>query len=261
MAPRNRGRPLPEEARQGPHHSADPPPPSAKVTTTVTQDDDIGADVNTWINVLRRSRLHATTKLIAFIMASYASPDGTNIYPGTARIAIQARCSYRTVQVELQRLRAAGLIQAMPRLGMRRSWSTRYRLILGPDLLEKVDVPSPATEDAAVDHLAARYRGRHRPKSARSPECAQIDDCTQWDGATARNGQSADLQEAHQTLHVPLPEPNPPSAESSVVARGTGSARAREADGEPHFIDGNPEQDHKQAELARLEAWMKENAQ
>lgn len=228
--PPDRGRPLPEEARQGPDHSADPPPPSVEVPPTVTQDDDIGADVNTWTNVLRRSRLHATTKLIAFIMASYADPDGTSIYPGTARIAVQAGCSYRTVQVELQRLRAVGLIQAMPRRGIRRTWATPYRLVLGPDLLEKVDVPSPATEDAAVEHLTARHRGKHRPKSARSPECAQIDDCTQWDGPTARNGQAPDLQEAHRTLHVPPPNPNPPSAEAGLRDLGTGSRHAPEAD-------------------------------
>ncbi len=210
---------------------------------------------------MRRSRLARTTKYVALLLATYASPDGSNIYPGVARLAIQSGYAYKTVQVELQRLRAVGLIQAMPRRGMRRGWSTRYRLILSADLLDKVDVPMPATEDAAVEQLTARYRGRHRPKSARNPDCVQNGDCTQWDGPTARNGQPADLRKAHRTLHVPLPAPNPPSAESAVVARGTGSARAREADASHDFAGSNPEEDHRRAELARLEAWMRENPQ
>jgi len=116
---------------------------------------DPGADVNTWLNVVRRSRLARTTKYVALLLATYASPDGSNIYPGVARLAIQSGYAYKTVQVELQRLRAVGLIQAMPRRGMRRGWSTRYRLILSADLLDKVDVPMPATEDAAVEQLTA----------------------------------------------------------------------------------------------------------
>lgn len=228
-------------------------------------DEDIGADVNTWINVVRRSRLPATTKLIALLMASYADPDGTNIYPGVARLAIQSGHGYRTVQREQARLRAMGFVQSMPRRGLRRGWSTPYRLILAADLLEHVDVPSPATEDARIDELARRYRGRHRAKAstkqvlehvpngttARSPDGVQFSDCTPWDDTTARHGQAADLQKEHQTLHVPPPETNPPSAESSVVARGTGSARAR---------DRNENQiDHRQREMDKLMTWIREH--
>jgi hypothetical protein len=222
------------------------------------QDADIGADVNAWINVVRRARLDRTTKYLALLLATYASPDGTNIYPGVSRLAIQSGYSSRMVELALHRLRAVGLIQLMPRRGLRRGWSSCYRLILSPDLLNKVDVPTPATEDAQVEQLTIRRRGKHRKKTARNPDCAQIDDCAQWDGATARNGQAADQQEARRTLHVPLPKPNPPFAESGVVARGTGSARARAGDGKPGF-GSNQAEDKRRAELAKLEAWMKEN--
>lgn len=216
---------------------------------------DIGADVNTWINVVRRSRLHATTKLIALLLASYASPDGTSVYPGVARLAIQSRKSYRTVQAELRRLRAIGLVEKLPRSGLPRSFAVPYRLILGPDVLEKADVPTPATEDAAVENLKARYRGRHRPKkSARNLDDVQTDDCMQWDDTTARNGQLADQPQRHQTLHVPLPVSNPPFAESGVVARGTGSTRAR-ADANHDFSGSNPEEDKRRAAHAALAAW------
>ncbi len=218
--------------------------------------EDCGAKVNIWINVVRRSRLHVTTKLIAFLMASYASPDGTNIYPGVALLAIQSGYSYSTVQREMRRLRDVGLIEAMPRTGIRRSWSTPYRLIIAADLLEKIDVPSPATERAAVDNLAARYRGKHRQaKSARHPDGVQIDDCTSPDDTTARHGHLAEQGNQHRTLHVPPPGLNPTSDEAGVRDLGTGSTRA--SSNGKHDLNGS-EDDRRQA-LDKLATWIAEH--
>ena len=211
--------------------------------------EDCGAKVNVWVNIVRRARLHATTKCIALLMASYANPDGTSIYPGVALLAVQSGYSYRTVQRELARLRAIGLVENMPRTGVRRSWSTPYRLILAADLLEKVDVPSPATEKAVVDNLAARYRGKHRKaNSARHSDGAHSDDCTPPDDTTARHDHLAEQQEQHRTLHVPPPGFNPTSDEAGVRDLGTGSTRTRSDDSEFESI--------RQAEQERLAAWV-----
>src|SRR5260370_31570300 len=98
-------------------------------------------------------RCDATTTLVALLLASYADPDGTRIYAGVARLAIQGGLSYRTAQRELARLRAMGLIERMPRTGARRGWMACYRLILAADLLDRCDVPTPAAEDPPVAAL------------------------------------------------------------------------------------------------------------
>jgi hypothetical protein len=215
---------------------------------------DHGAGVNEWVNVVRRARLHATTKLVALLVATYADPDGTSIYPGVARLAIQSSHGYRTVQRELARLRAMGLIEQLPRTGVRRGWSTPYRLILASDLLDKLDLPTPAAEDLAVDNLARRYRGRHRaPKSARQPDGAQIDDCTPPGDTTARHDQLADQEKAHRTLHVPPPGFNPPSDETDLRNGGQGSWGHQAGDG----IDD--EEARRKQQLDRLAEWRRQN--
>src|SRR6266851_2612976 len=131
---------------------------------------DTGATVNSWVNVVRRAHLDETMKPIALLLASYANKDGTSIHPGVARLAVQSGKSYRTVQRVLARLRAIGLIEAMPRVKTPRGWKDGYRLILAADLLDKLDVPTPAAEDAAIEAIASRerervrkYRREHRP--------------------------------------------------------------------------------------------------
>lgn len=223
-----------------------------------------GALVNEWVNVVRRARIDCTTKLTALLLASYANPDGTNIYPGVARLAVQSGYDYRTVQRALKQLRDMGLITPLSRKGMPRTWNTGYRLTFGSDTIELANVPSPATEDADVQKLRVLYRGKHRAKPKprlhlHDASDVQTKNCTTGDAASARHVPPDDLREQQTTLHVPLPKTNPPSTESSVVAPGTGSARAREADGKPRF-GSNQEEDKRQAELTKLEAWMKENS-
>jgi len=210
---------------------------------------DCGASINEWVKVVRRAKLHKTAKLIAFLMVSYADADGTNIYPGFARLAVQAGVSYATVKRETARLCAIGLIDRMPRSGTRRGWSACYRLILSPDLLEKVDVPTPAAENAAVEAVVEReraylrkYRAKHR-KTKHLP----VDNPLQ---PTTMKGHPDDLSSGDErssgrpsgkvtpnsltsgddptTLPVPLPGLNPPSDETDLRNGGTGDgAQAR----------------------------------
>lgn len=229
------------------------------------------ATVNEWVNVIRRARLHATTKLVALLLASYADPDGTSIYPGVARLAVQTGLGYRTIQRELARLRAMGLIAKMPRTGIRRGWSDPYRLTFGDDVPASVDIPTPAAEDAAVENLARQYRGRHRAKkSARHPDGVQIDDCTPWDDTTARHGKTGDLQE-RPTPSIDLSiTTNPPSEEGDVRTSRTRNAHPREANGNAIYSGGNgrpsPRTRAETAAEARRQAdalveWMRQHPQ
>jgi hypothetical protein len=120
------------------------------------------AAVNDWVNVVRRARMHPTTKLVALLLASYANPDGTSIYPGIARVAVQSRQSYRTVQRELKHLRDMQLLESTKRQGTRRGWKAGYQLIFGPDVAELLDVPTPDEEAAAIEAVAEQNRARFR---------------------------------------------------------------------------------------------------
>jgi Helix-turn-helix domain len=238
-----------------------PVPRPGKTGNAVSSDH--GASVNDWVNVVRRARLHATTKLIALLLASYANPDGTRIYPGVARLAIQSGHGYRTVQRELARLRAMGLIERMPRIGVRRGWSAPYRLVLGDDVMEKAGVPTPAAEDMAVEKLAIRYRGRHRKaKSARHADGVQTSDCTPPDDTTARHGQLADQEKAHRTLHVPLPGINPPSDETDHRNGGTGRRTPRADDEISEQVDPRTREGTdliRRRMAAELDAWIRDH--
>ena len=254
--------------------------------------DDHGAKVNTWLGVVRRARCNATTKLIALLLASYADADGSRIYPGAARLAVQSGHSYRTVQRELAQLRAMGLIEAMPRAGQRRGWKSGYRLILAADLLDRCDVPTPATEDAAVGAVQSRERDRvrkHRGKHRRDDETtrhldgAPVDNLS-MDGTTTRhpdgvtsddvtpslratcNANPNSLTSDDDTMILPVPPPgsNPPCAEADHRDPGTGIARVPAAD--ESDSDSQPDTTTRQGtEQARmiadsaLDEWQREN--
>ena len=133
---------------------------------------DEGAAVNEWVNVLRRARLGPTVTAVALMIATYADPDGTRVYPGIARLAVQCELDYRTVRRAVAALRAAGLIE-MVRRGARRSGrSDEYRLILAGDLLERCDVPAPAAEQLAIEQVTAT--ARHRAVAA-PPAASPVD--------------------------------------------------------------------------------------
>ena len=232
--------------------------------------DEYGAAVNTWIIIVRRARLHATTKLVALMLASYADPDGTSIYPGAARLTIQTGLSYRTIQREIAHLRSVGLIEQLPRKGLRRGWSAPYRLILHDDLLEKVFVPTPAAEDIAVEAVAEHERSRmrrHRAKhrKIRHSDGVRSDDDTPPGALTIRHGQSADQEKVSATLHVPPPKPNPPSDETDVRSNGAGisgptTKSADRRNGTCNWDDRQlSENDRKRLALDDLEAWIRQH--
>jgi hypothetical protein len=125
---------------------------------------DQGATVNEWVGVVRRAKLSSTVKLVALTIASYADPDGSHVFPGIARVAVQCDLSYRAAQYAVATLRKTGLIKLVSHGNRRRGLSDEYRLILAADLLERCDVPTPAAERAAIE----RVTGQNQAKQEKS---------------------------------------------------------------------------------------------
>lgn len=114
---------------------------------------DIGAAVNAWVNIVRRARLGATTTLVALTVASYANKDGTSVFPGAARLAVQCEISYSTARASLAKLRRVGLIEMVRRGARKRGQADEYRLILAEDLMDRCEVPTPEQERQAIERL------------------------------------------------------------------------------------------------------------
>ncbi|WP_203854778.1 hypothetical protein, partial [Dactylosporangium siamense] len=118
-----------------------------------------------WTDVIRRARLGRTVKSVALMLATYADNDGTRVFPGIARLAVDCELTYNVVQGALATLRTAGLITVVRR-GSRRGQADEYRLILAADVLDRVEILTPTQVADAAALLAVRRRGRHRPTPA-----------------------------------------------------------------------------------------------
>lgn len=129
--------------------------------------DDHGATVRQWTDVLRRTCMVKSTKLVGFLLATYADSNGTRIFPGVARVSVECGLTYNMTQAAMAELRSAGLIEVV-RQAARRGESDEYRLVLAPDLMERIEVRSPAEILIAIEALRTQRRGKVREK--RGPE-------------------------------------------------------------------------------------------
>lgn len=118
--------------------------------------------VRQWTDVVRRARLGRTNKAVALMLATYADNDGTRVFPGVARIAVDCEISYNVAQTALSALRAAGLIERVTYGARRRGKSDEYRLLLAADLLDRVEVLTPGQVTVAADRMQTVHAGRHR---------------------------------------------------------------------------------------------------
>jgi len=117
--------------------------------------DDYGASVGAWTSLVRRARLGPSRKAAALVVGSYANHDGTSIYCGGARLAVDLECSLATAKRHLTWLREVGLIERVRRANRRRGYADEYRLTFGPHLLEHIKLPSPTEYDALVQAVKA----------------------------------------------------------------------------------------------------------
>lgn len=217
---------------------------------------DHGAGTNDWIDLVRRARLGPTVKLVALVIASYARGDGTRIFPGVARLAVQCEIDYRTAQRALAKLRKAGLVEVTRRGARRAGKSDEYRLIIAEDVLERITVPTPAAERVAIERVAEprRNRSTRHPRPVEpSPEPPDHTSPVSPEPRSTRQGNPVlhDTGAAPTSIDVDR-EGQPPSDDDQVPIPRTGSARAREAD--PHTRNGTSQ--IYMAEADKLNEWM-----
>ena len=119
----------------------------------------------TWVDVVRRARLGRTTKGVALLLATYADNDGSRVFPGVATASVAAEVDYKTAKRAIAELVKAGLLEVVGDRTRKAGSATEYRLVLADDVLERVEVLTPA----AFELEAARRRGANRRTGARAP--------------------------------------------------------------------------------------------
>jgi hypothetical protein len=132
-----------------------------------------------WTDVVRRARLGRTVKAVAMVLATYADSDGTRVHPGLARVAWEAEVNYNTAQQALAKLREVQLIQLVRksgRKGGRRRDADEYRLILGEDVMEHLDIPTPARAEVEIERIRRAKHGQHKTESHPAPMGAVNDE-------------------------------------------------------------------------------------
>lgn len=114
-----------------------------------------------WEHLLRRAVITPpSTKMLGFVMATYADHDGAKIHPGQKRLANVMGTSVSTVDRGQRALEALGFIEMVRKghsagRGSAKGYASEFRLTVPSDLLERVPMldkdgnhPSPMTSDS-----------------------------------------------------------------------------------------------------------------
>jgi hypothetical protein len=111
-------------------------------------DDLKPASSNEWIPVFRRVIADPYVKNVGIWAATYADPDGSNIFPGNARIANVTGLSDRAVRDAFSIIRDFGLMHRCSKgsTAGRRGMADEYRLTIPLDIFERVPMLTPEEE-------------------------------------------------------------------------------------------------------------------
>ena len=140
--------------------------------------EDHGARLGTWLELVRRARIHKDLKYAALIFASYASSDGGRIHCSQARFAVDLDVDLRTARRRLKWLRDVGLVEMTKRGNRRRGLADEYRLTAVPDHTEKhLDAPNPDEYRKLIGQVAEAER-RHSSQEYRRRKAAISPDST-----------------------------------------------------------------------------------
>lgn len=131
---------------------------------------DDAVNLRQWTNLVRRARLGTHATAVALTLATYADADGSRVYPGIARVSFDVELSYTTVKRALSKLRETGLIRKVGRHGD----ADAYRLIFAEDVMERVEVPTPAQVEAHLEAVRKHKRGTYVSKLRLSSGAADI---------------------------------------------------------------------------------------
>lgn len=131
-----------------------------------------------WTDIVRRAQFDkavpgthpgtyikaSTVTMVAIVMASYANPDGTRVFPGVALLAADCKIGYSVAGRCVKGLRDLGLIERVRRAVRRNPRSDRertdeYRLAIPEDLLERLFVPTPSDHGKRAAVIAKPHRG------------------------------------------------------------------------------------------------------
>lgn len=148
--------------------------------------EDHGARLGTWLELVRRSRIHKDLKFACLVFASYASSDGAGIMCSRARLSVDLDVDLRTAERRLKWMRDSGLIEMTARGNRRRGLADTYRLTLVPDLSEKVlEAPDPEAYRKLIGQVSDANRRTNDRKYKRKKEREQADSTdTTSDGRT-----------------------------------------------------------------------------
>jgi hypothetical protein len=97
-------------------------------------------------------------KAIALGWATYADDKGADIYAGDATVAVDLETTIKAVRTVRQALLDLGLLKHVR--GRRWDHGEEYRLTLPSDLLDVLDVPTPAQHKLAARALRDAARGK-----------------------------------------------------------------------------------------------------
>lgn len=102
----------------------------------------------------------AAFKAVALAWAAHADPDGGNIYPGDATIAVEAEVGLKVVKAVKAAMIELGLTERVQAGARRLRRHDVYRLTLPTDLLDRVEVLTPAALRMAAVAEYERQRGK-----------------------------------------------------------------------------------------------------
>lgn len=106
----------------------------------------------------------AAFKAVAYTWATHANPDGSNIYPGDATLAVEAEVGLKAVKAIKAAMVRLGLTERTKAGARRWGQNDVYRLTLpvDPPLGEVVEMLSPDEVRAAAVETYEKQRGRQR---------------------------------------------------------------------------------------------------
>jgi hypothetical protein len=146
------------------------------------------ATVREWTDILARARIGtvevagkkitaASVKAVAGRLAAYADSDGTRVRPGLARVAVDLELSYDVVKRAVRYLAQLGLLRLVRSgAGARIGYADEYRLTIPVDLLERLDVWTPAQHRLEMERVRERARGRARRTPDPDPDPGGMQD-------------------------------------------------------------------------------------
>lgn len=140
--------------------------------------DDIGCALAEWLDIVRRARLGRTVKAVAYYLGGRANNDGSHLFPGVARIAVECEISYASARSALAALRKAGLVERVRQGNRKAHKADEYRLTLNPALLVAVDVRSPDVLGKTIEQLNRhnREQAKARPSALSQKSADEVAD-------------------------------------------------------------------------------------